>query len=68
MRFSATTLLAALPALVAGEAAPVYNGWNLHFQDSFNGASGTPPDMNTWNYVTNREYFFLPGCQPITHH
>jgi hypothetical protein len=59
MRFSATTLLAALPALVAGEAAPVYTGWNLVFQDTFSGASGSPPDLNTWSYITNRE------CCPV---
>jgi len=53
MRVS-TLFSAAVPlALVRAWGAPSYSGFNLVWQETFAGTSGTSPNTNTWNIVTN---------------
>ncbi|OAA65178.1 beta-glucanase [Niveomyces insectorum RCEF 264] len=50
---SCAVLLASAPFLARAWNAPGYAGYNLIWQDSFAGASGTPPNAGNWNTITN---------------
>ncbi|KAK0636743.1 secreted glucosidase [Bombardia bombarda] len=51
MRFPNILLLPALPTLISAWSPPSVAGYNLVWQDSFGGASGTLPNQNNWNIL-----------------